>query len=112
MPSNLENRLLGLESRCSPSDAVLHFEDGSTRRIRIRRQTRLALLLATFDEAASCDHPDQPRQAGRFDEAIHLFASAPAVESDDRLVRSVHGICRCASEKRQEEKNNHANENG
>lgn len=92
----LETRLRAVEEDRSTSDALLRFDDGSTRAVRVKDP--LSLLLDAMRERSRQLGPpegseDDPRPENppltRHAEAIKLIGRAERIESDDPLLNLV-----------------------
>jgi hypothetical protein len=93
-------RVENLEAKGNPTNAVLKFENGSTRAITIRggRQRRLELFCRAMNRIhfAANGAPEIPpgsvamgKSVSKHDQLIDLIGHAESVESDDVFIRGL-----------------------
>jgi hypothetical protein len=98
-----------LEEAGGTSDVLLHFGDGTTRSLRIRKRPkneRLKLLLASMDFYRHCPsgHIQElaPRKESKFEPILRLFSNAVEIETTDKSLILAFNMCRSAVEDQEE----------
>jgi hypothetical protein len=104
----LKRRLGKLEVGATTADAVLHFADASTRAVKVKHPLSMfcAACARIHFFLASNPSPDSPltvepklelvKPVSPYDELIDLFGRAVDIESDNRFLFWIAGICQDA----------------
>ena len=118
----IKRRLGKLEHGATTADAVLHFADASTRAVTIRHPLQLFCTACARIHfyLASNPSPDSPLTTGEpprlelvkpvspYDELIDLFGLAVDIESDNRFLFWIAGICQDARAEAEKAENLHS----
>src|SRR5438874_766449 len=111
MKFSFEKRLRDVEETKGAREALLTFEDGSSRAIRIRNQSQLRLLFDAFakmraypppaPEGFATTPPPEPVTAN--DQALELLGRAERCEGP-RFLQTVHQMARTLHERKSQKR--------
>jgi len=110
MAHTRKTRLSNLEGKIGVDDAVLIFEDNSSRTIKVprSRQRRLKLLLASMDfyRRSPSGHVKElpPRKETELASVLTLLGNAVEIKTTEKSLILSHNMCRCAVEEEKQQK--------
>lgn len=91
---SLQRRIRCLESNSPAANAILHFEDGSTRAIRVRDPLGLYCDCVNLTGWKATPSATGPEPVGEYDAVMRLFAAAASIESKEVFLRNIFELAR------------------